>query len=126
MPTTETSVMEQLDFSGLEDRVRSRDPETSWAAAQQITDRDMSQLKRDILGILNDHPEGLTDDEIYATYRRRDYTPRSPQRVRTSRHEITILARPALVQMLSEDGKTELGNPSQIWGITDAGKAVIS
>jgi hypothetical protein len=120
---TVTDTSTPLDFSGLEDRVRSGDPDTSWAAAQRIDEAALSQLKRDIITIVRDAERrtgtGLTDDEIYDEYRRRGLTPRSPQRIRTSRHEITDprLCQPPYLRQVSEDGHSNLGNGSQVWGL---------
>lgn len=103
----------------LETRVRSRDADTSWAAAE-ITPGALSTLKINICHILRDKGP-LTDDEIHDEYRRRvlaktpGYFPRSPVRVRTARHEMTVLTNPPLVKVESHDGRSAYNRPSQVW-----------
>lgn len=103
----------------LETRVRSHDPETSWLAAN-IDPDSLSTLKKNILAILV--AEGpLTDDEVYDEYRSRvqnhitGYMPRSATRVRTARHELTVLTNPPLIKRDSDEGQSALQNKAQTW-----------
>ena len=105
----------------LETRVRSMDPETSWQAAH-IDAAALSKLKSSILHILTSNGP-LTDDEVYDSYRDGvqnrvpGYMPRSATRVRTARHEMTVLTNPPLIRRSAELGKTALGNASQKWEV---------
>jgi hypothetical protein len=72
----------------LERRVRSRDNDTSWAAAAGINAAEYTSLKLAILRILTDRGP-LTDEAIFVEYVKRGYPRRTAQRVRTARHEIT-------------------------------------
>jgi hypothetical protein len=72
----------------LERRVRSRDDDTSWAAAAGIDLAGMTRLKLSILRILTDRGP-LTDEAIFVEYVKRGYPRRTSQRVRTARHEMT-------------------------------------
>lgn len=117
-----------IDTPRLETRVRSMDPETSWQAAR-IDAAALSKLKSSIISILTERGP-LTDDEIYEVFRQRvqdrtpGYFPRSATRVRTARHELTVLTNPPFVRRAAELGTTALGNTSQKWEIIPTAERV--
>lgn len=114
MPSaTSTIPDEAVDARG---RVRTRDYDTSWLAAVMITSADLSDLKQAILLILKFHGPS-TDDEIYAAYLETDAPRRTPQRVRTARHEMTVQHSPALVKEHAELGSSALGNQAERWEV---------
>ena len=109
----------------LERHVRSRDPETSWEAAQQISGHEWPDLLRQVLSIVADIGPA-TDDEIYREYIDREYPWRTPQRLRTARHDLTLgtshnfgtvtTFRPALAAS-KRTGRSKLGNRAKKWDL---------
>lgn len=101
------------DTPDLERRVRERDPESSWAAAQ-ITPGQATVLKDTILAIIGDIGPA-TDDAIFADYRRRGGR-RTGQRVRTARAELSHPKTGA--PLIVEDnvtGLSDAGNRARRW-----------
>jgi hypothetical protein len=116
--TTHESVAQELEF---EPAPTAPHRPTPTEAGTSATEALLSDLKKSIRTIVesavNTTGHGLTDDEIYADYRRRGYPPRSPQRVRTARAEITetrYMVSPILTAEPSQ-GTSELGNAATIW-----------
>lgn len=82
------SIDSRVSAPHLERRVRSRDNDTSWAAAAGITAAEYTGVKLAVLRILSDRGP-LTDEAIFVEYIKRGYSRRTPQRLRTARHEMT-------------------------------------
>lgn len=120
MQETLGTVVQQFDFDALE----LLPPLPAPAARANPAEKRLSELQKSIRVIVGEAEastgRGLTDDEIYAEYRRRGYPPRSPQRLRTARKEITDprnIATP-IFRDTEIDGTSELGNDAQVWGLT--------
>jgi hypothetical protein len=107
----------------LERHVRSRDPETSWEAAQLIDSDQWPALLHSVLDVVKDIGPA-TDDEIHAEYHRRGYPQRSPQRIRTARKSLTlggacdfgrVTKFPPAIEAAESTGRSKLGHASQHW-----------
>jgi hypothetical protein len=103
----------------LERRVRSSDPDSSWAAAS-ISPTAVSELQRFILRALS--TRDLTDDELYTAYRDAGGT-RTPQRLRTERAALSNPKRGARQIWESQEmGVSAAGNPARRWTIAEASR----
>lgn len=97
----------------LERRVRSHDPDESWSAAD-ISTADANEVRRAVLAIIAGRGP-ITDEEIVTLYRAAG-GPRTPQRVRTARAE---LSRPVhgepLIREHDTAGTSSTGATARRW-----------
>jgi len=108
-------LMTDMLFTSTEDlerRVRSSDPDSSWAAAN-IAPAAASELQRFILVALG--TGDLTDDELFSLYRDAGGN-RTPQRLRTERAALSNPKRgPRQIQEATEMGLSAAGHPARRW-----------
>ena len=102
-----------MTTTNLERRVRSNDPDTSWAAAE-IAPEQSTQV-RDFIVLFLARKPASTDDQIYAAYKASGGR-RTPQRVRTARAE---LSHPKTglptVRVAAVIGRTAIGGSCRTW-----------
>ncbi|MDE2100828.1 MAG: hypothetical protein KGL39_26515 [Patescibacteria group bacterium] len=110
----------------LELKVRSSDHDNSWVAAAKMKRAAGESLKDAIVRILTAHGP-LTDDELFARYQA-EGGDRTMQRVRTSRHELTLdrMPRSSILQQprvraTGRNGRSSHGGDSQLWEAVPAG-----
>jgi len=89
---------------------RVSDPETSHMA--QDTIRGVSELQADILHLIDLYGP-LTDEQILAAHDRHGMVSRTPERVRTARHELVTLGR---LEDTGRRGRTSRGHATIMWG----------
>ena len=94
----------------IERHTRSRDPETSWSAAE-ISAANWSELKAAIVLIMATNGP-LTDEELFDRYVSAGFPTRTPQRLRTARKELQLAGDVLLSDVL---GRTRGGYWSQKW-----------
>lgn len=115
MPNSSTSIADPVPYSG---RVRTRDPLTSFDAAE-IDTADYDAVKGEIIAILRVGGPA-TDDDIYRDYRTTamysDQKLRSPSRIRTARKELHVAG---IVRKFDERGVSLLGNRSTRWALNE-------
>lgn len=99
----------------LERRVRTHDPDTSWAAAA-ITSPDANEVRTKVLAIIAARGP-IGDEQIFAMYRAGGGT-RTAQRVRTARAELSrpITGDP-LIREHDRGGVSPTGAPCRRWVI---------
>jgi hypothetical protein len=111
--TTLSESMVPILTESLEHRVRSNDPDTSWAAAE-ITPDANRDVKQTIYGILAGSIDPLTDDSIFFLYKESGGS-RTAQRIRTARVE---LEREGLVVDARIPSITTNGGTARTWRIS--------
>jgi hypothetical protein len=104
----------------LELKVRSNDHDNSWVAGAKMKRAAGESLKEAIVRILLDNGP-LTDDALFAKYQA-EGGQRTMQRVRTSRHELTLdrMPRSSIMQQprvraTGQNGTSSHGGDSQLW-----------
>lgn len=122
MSSTDTLEQPTLfdDTPELEARVRSQDPDTSWAAAR-ISREDNESLKDTLYRLLANARRPLTHDELYGLYVAERGT-RTAQRVRTACAEMARTynirtKRPVAARIRQAEGvgQSEHGGDASLW-----------
>jgi hypothetical protein len=108
------------DAADLELKVRSGDHDNSWISAGKMGRAAGESLKEAIIRLLVEYGP-LTDDELFARYQA-EGGQRTMQRVRTSRHELTLdrMPRSSIMQQprvraTGQNGTSSHGGDSQLW-----------
>lgn len=95
-------------------RVSRRHPDTSRAAAEKAAGKTVSEMRRRILRLLADHPDGLTDEEMQTLLH---MTGNSQRPARVGLEEW------GLVERTKQRRPTRAGNDAIVWKITSEGAA---
>jgi hypothetical protein len=108
------------DTPDLESRVRSNDPDSSWAPAR-ITRADNESLKDTLYRILANSTHPLTHDELHSLYTA-EGGKRTAQRVRTACAEMardrnirTGIEETARIRQAAGIGRSEHGGEATLW-----------
>jgi hypothetical protein len=104
---------------------RSRDPETSHDAGEQIGAEQWTVLLRNVYSIIYDLGP-VTHDEIVTAYELRNHPRVTPQRIRTAVHSLVlggakdfdrVVSFPPAVRRAEGFGRTPFGRRSQRWEV---------
>lgn len=106
-----------VDFRG---KVRDRDPDTSWDAAELQTDQRISAVQAAIVTLLERCPS--TDEDLVDTYEAQRFmdpeVPNvTPQSIRSRRNELHIAGR---VVDSGIRGRTRTGRKAVVWALATA------